>query len=193
VIGPGIIVPLVILAVVVPVAFVAAKRYLRSMSPGDAAATATGVRLTSGALHRIDPVGWRIVYEIPADALGGIDHVLVGPSGIYAVTTSLDPLPPEPTGQRGAREMAAAAIRRGDLDDVLRRCGSTSDAHVTVHWGAAQPGPCCVELGPGELAVSGHQLDAWFAALGPGRLGPAQVDLAWQTVVTGIGRPDPLR
>ena len=41
-------------------------------------------------------------------------------------------------------------------------------------------------------AVDGRQLQTWVETASDRNLTPAQVDLAWQTVVTAIGRPDPL-
>jgi hypothetical protein len=49
---------------------------------------------------------------------------------------------------------------------------------------------------PGVTVVDGRRLGDWAEAASVRRDGPpltpAQVDLAWQTVVTAIGRPDPL-
>jgi hypothetical protein len=41
-------------------------------------------------------------------------------------------------------------------------------------------------------AVNGRSLQEWADSLKQQALTPAQVDLAWQTVLTSIGRPDPL-
>jgi hypothetical protein len=130
------------------------------------------------------------VYEIAADKLGGVEHVLIGPGGIYAMQTSMEPLPEPAPGD--ARAIGRAAVVRGALDDALRRCAMSSTALATVHWGAAGgTAPPSVDVHPGAVAVDGRGLDAWASAL-PATLTPAQVDLAWQTVVTAIGRPDPL-
>ena len=88
-------------------------------------------------------------------------------------------------------------VRAGQItipDDVLRRCGLESSGHVTVYWGRADAADAVVvEIAHGSIAVSGHRIDDWFESLATsGGLSQAQVDLAWQTVVTGIGRPDPL-
>jgi hypothetical protein len=49
---------------------------------------------------------------------------------------------------------------------------------------------------PGASAVDGRHVRDWADRAATERdgqpLSPAQVDLAWQTVVTAIGRPDPL-
>ena len=71
----------------------------------------------------------------------------------------------------------------------------TSDRLVTVHWGANEgAAPVSVEVLPGVTAVDGRRVRDWADSAAAGRdgppLSPAQVDLAWQTVVTAIGRPD---
>ncbi|MGH9135358.1 MAG: hypothetical protein ACRDZZ_15570 [Ilumatobacteraceae bacterium] len=192
-IGPGIIVPIVAVVVLVPTAIVVLKRYLGNMRPDASLAEPSGSRLTAAALHRLPTPPWRVVYEISTEALGGIDHVLIGPAGIFAITTSLTSMPPVSTERPTAEVVAKGAIARGDVDDLLRRCAMDSTGHVTVHWGRPDDGdPVVVEIAHGNIAVSGHRIDDWFESLATRGLSPAQSDLAWQTIVTGIGRPDPL-
>jgi hypothetical protein len=148
--------------------------------------------LTSGALRALPTPPWRVVPEIAEDRLGGIEHVAIGPAGVFAVQTSMSPLPDSPLADAEPGEIARAAIARGPLDDVLRRCAMSSDRLLVVHWGPPVEGaPSSVETMPGVTAADGRALDAWAAAQ-PERLTTAQVDLAWQTVLTSIGRPDPL-
>jgi hypothetical protein len=195
-IGPGIIVPLVVLIVVMPLGLLAFRRWLASTGDRGAVREVSASRLTSDALRRTLPAGWRLVPEIAPSALGGIDHVLVGPPGVYAITTTMSPVPPPIDGPAPAAAVAAAAIARTGLDDVLRRGGApASTAHVEVHWGPAGEQPAWHDRGHGAVAVDGRRLDEWVASLdagGPSALAAAQVDLAWRAVTTGIGRPDPL-
>ena len=197
--GPGILIPVLLIAVIVPVGVMWAHR--RFKSPGDGAdetTTAPGGRLTSNALRALAAPPWRVVYEIHRERLGGVEHVLIGPPGIFALITSMDAMPAAPDADPDVHAIAGAAILRGGLDDALRRCAMVSDRLVMVHWGinGAGASPTSVDLLPGATAVDGRQIETWAAAL-CGRpdgssLTPSQVDLAWQTVVTAIGRPDPL-
>jgi hypothetical protein len=195
--GPGIVIPVLLVAVVVPVVFVWARRRFKELGPvADELPAAPAARLTSNALRALDSPPWRVVYEISHERLGGVEHVLIGPAGIFAMVTSMDPLPsaiadPDP------HAVAAAAILRGGLDDALRRCGMTSDRLISVYWGMNEDhAPASVEVLPGTTAVDGRHVRDWADGAAAGRdgppLSPAQVDLAWQTVVTAIGRPDPL-
>ena len=199
--GPGIIIPVVLIAIVVPIAFTLAKRYLKDGSAGglDEPIVAPSARLTSNALRELPTPMWRIVYEIAEEKLAGVGHVLIGPPGIFAVQTSMEPLPAPVDGPPEAHAVAAAAIARGELDDALRRCAMTSDRLLTVHWGASAPSaPIAVETVPGAIAVDGRALARWAEqavadVIESGQpLSQAQTDLAWQTVTIAIGRPDPL-
>jgi hypothetical protein len=191
--GPGIIIPLVIVAIAIPVAFTWAKKTLKDGArPAEEPVVAPSARLTSNALRDLSSPPWRIVYEIAEDKLGGLGHVVIGPAGIFAIQTSMDPLPAPPLGQPDAHAIAAAAIARGTLDDALRRAAMSSDLLVTVHWGApVEGGPNAVETVPGAVAVDGRSLVTW-ADQRSGSMSQAQIDLAWQTVTVAIGRPDPL-
>jgi hypothetical protein len=192
-IGPGIIVPIVAVVVIVVAGLIAFRRYLNSIKPDAQSSVPSGARLTAAALHRLPTPPWRIVYEVTHESLPGIDHVLIGPAGIFAITTSLSTMPMPSDEQPSAETIANGAIARGDLDDVLRRCAMESTGHVTVHWGRVDDADAVVvDVAPGSIAVSGHRIDDWFDSLSTSGLSPAQTDLAWQTVVTGIGRPDPL-
>ena len=197
--GPGIIVPLVVLAVVLPVAFTYAKRYLRDgvQNRPDEPPVPPSDLLTSKALRDLPNPRWRVVYEIGEERLGGPGHVLIGPPGIFAVMTTMDPMPTTPVGPADANAVAHAAIARGGLDDALRRCGMSSDRLIEIRWGAPTEGsPAHLDLLPGVTAVDGRAIVEWAASAleaGDGAsLTAGQVDLAWQTVTTSIGRPDPL-
>jgi hypothetical protein len=195
--GPGIIIPVLVVAVGVPVVLVWARRQFKQ--PGaiaDELSSAPAARLTSNALRTLESPPWRVVYEIGHDRMGGVEHVLIGPAGIFAVVTSMYPMP-RPIAEPDPHAIAAAAITRGGLDDALRRCATTSDRLITIYWGANEvTAPVGVEVLPGATAVDGRHVSDWADTATAGRDGPpfppAQVDLAWQTVVTAIGRPDPL-
>ena len=192
--GLDIIIPVVLVTVLVPVAIMWAKKNFKDsvgVDHGDAFVPPSD-RLTSNALRELESPPWRVVYEVAHDKLGGVGHVLIGPSGIYALRTTMDPLPHTPTTDADASAIAQAAIARGGVDDALRRCAMSSDRLVVVHWGVNDTAEIKVDLMPGATAVDGRSLTTWAATAGPDTMTPSQVDLAWQAVVTSIGRPDPL-
>lgn len=190
--GADIIIPLVILAIVIPAAFWWARTRLKESPTSEADSLPPTGRLTSTALRELESPPWRVVYEIPEEKLGGIAHVLIGTPGVYAMQTNMDPLPAAVDGAPDPQTIGRSAIARGALDDALARCGLASDRLVVVHWGRTDADAPSVDVVPGRTAVDGHRLTDWAASLGPDVLTGGQVDLAWQAVVTAIGRPDPL-
>jgi hypothetical protein len=136
---------------------------------------------------------WRVVFEVGRAALGEIDHVLIGPGGIYAIRSTMSEPPDAAEGIDAARLTAERAVARTGLDEILQRGAMSSTAHVTLSWAPATPGdPIQRMVAHAALVVSGWRVAEWIATLPPDAMTQSQVDLAWQTVLAGIGRPDPL-
>ena len=199
----GMIVAIVVMAVLAATGTLAVRSSRRAFkragdeSPAElrtnAVALTAAIRLTSGALRALPTPPWRVVYEIGTERLTGAEHVVLGPPGAFAVTTSLDPLPGEPAHDPDPVALASAAMLRGGLDDALHRVRLSSAGLVVVHWGGADAdAPPAVPGMHGVTHVDGRRLDEWAGTFAGATLTAAQVDLAWQAVVTAIGRPDPL-
>jgi hypothetical protein len=195
--GPGIIIPVLVLSVVLPLALMLARRRFKAATAGGGASgpgigTDPSVRLTSNALRAMTSPPWRVIHEIAPQRLGGIDHVVIGPAGVLPLVTSIDQLP-RPPFEHDPTAVAAAAVQRSELDDALRRCAMSSDRLVVVHWGAGgDSDDVWCEPVRGVTAVDGRALLTWLEQLDTTLLSPAQVDLAWATTLTAIGRPNPL-
>lgn len=192
--GPDIYIPVLVLAIAVPVVSYWAKRRFKdtATSDSDDVVVPPGDRLTSNALRELETPPWRVVYEVAPERLGGVGHVLVGPAGVFALRTTMEPFPGRPDVEPDARAIGQAAVYRGGVDDALRRCNLASKALVDVHWGVNESADIAVELLPGRIAVDGRALGDWANGARDDTLSVAQVDLAWQSIVTAIGRPDPL-
>ncbi|HUS43838.1 MAG TPA: hypothetical protein VMY16_14335 [Ilumatobacteraceae bacterium] len=192
----GIVVPLILLPVAIVVAFAWYRRSMAALRP-DEAKPVSGLRLTAEALHRAPTPPWRVVYEI-GGALGAIDHVVVGPAGVTAITTVVADRP-DPELLRSARNDAVlvgeAAIARGPLDELLRAADSSCDQWARVYWGAPDSKRSAAEdLVHGSALVEGQRVDEWLSSLvahASTSLDADRVDTIWRTIVTGIGRPDP--
>jgi hypothetical protein len=204
-VNAGIVIPLVVLPVVLVVGYLWYRRSIAEMRPDDPKPV-SGVRLTSQALNRLSSPPWRVVYEI-GGALGGVDHVIIGPPGVIAITTALADRPPVDrlTTATGTAELVSdAAVLRGPVDELARPSGTSCKLTARLFWGSPDGDrPAWDEAAHGFHLVEGQRLDEWIEALaadaaagrGPGDvspLTPAQVDLAWQAIVMGIGRPNPL-
>jgi hypothetical protein len=156
------------------------------------------LRLTAEALHRAPAPPWRVVYEV-GGALGDVDHVIVGPPGVVAITTVVGDRP-DPAKLLDASSdailVSEAAIARGPLDELLRAVSASCDLWARVHWGTPDPArPAADDLVHGSALVEGQRIDAWLAELVANTAAPldaARIDAIWRTVVIGIGRPDPL-
>jgi hypothetical protein len=193
--GLDITIPIIVIVLLMPLGVFWAKRYFKDgvdvreadvfVAPSD--------RLTSRSLRELESPPWRIVYEIPHGKLNGIAHVLIGPAGVFALRTTMDPMPAPTRDEPDARAIGQSAIARGAVDDALRRCAMSTDRLVFVHWGVNEGSEIATEVMPAVTAVDGRELHTWAKGLRNESLTASQVDLAWQTIVTAIGRPDPLR
>ncbi len=188
----SIVIPLVVVAVVVVGGFAWYQRKMRELSPESGDRDMSALRLTGERLRTLEPPTWRVVYEIRGDTLGDVDHVVVGPPGVIAIVTLMMDRPVAETSDEPAR-IADAAVTRGAVDELAQRVGLDCELLAKVYWGAPQPDlEAAHEITHGAVAVEGQRLDEWLTSLPGHRLTPGQVDLAWQAIVTGIGRPDPL-
>lgn len=190
----GIIIPIVVLLVVLVAVGGWYQRTIRN-PPKLESPTVSSRRLTAEALHRLPTPPWRVVYEI-GDQLDGVDHVVVGPVGVVAISTNtLDRPTLDQVAARGVPTiMAASAIARGCVDELLTG-GVSCETLAQVYWGAADP-----QRHPAETSVhatpyvEGQRLEAWLTDWvdhAPAVLTPTQVDQAWRAITVGIGRPDP--
>ena len=193
----GIVIPLVVLPLLVVGGFLWYRRSIEQLTP-DETRPVSGVRLTAEALHRDAEPPWRVVHEI-GSALGGVDHVVIGPAGIVAVATVAADRPTCDDLIRNTSEaqlVSEAAVHRGPVDEVARPSGVPCRVWARVFWGVPDPSrPPYEELAHGSQLVEGQRLREWLDALTANADDPldvAAIDRAWQAVVTGIGRPDPL-
>jgi hypothetical protein len=194
----GIVVPLVVLPIALVGVFFWYRRSITDMRASQAKPV-SGLRLTAEALHRAPSPPWRVVYEV-GGALGDVDHVLIGPPGVTAITTLVGDRP-RPERLREARSEAQlisdAAITRGPLDELLRSVDCSCDRSARLYWGAPDPKrPPADELVYGSLLIEGQRLGEWMAVAAgqaPEPLDQHRIDMVWRTISVGIGRPDPLR
>ncbi|MDA5282682.1 nuclease-related domain-containing protein [Streptomyces sp. Isolate_45] len=144
-----------------------------------------GERIAGAELERLRAQGWKVLHSIPLTRGGDIDHLLVGPGGVFTVNTKnfrgksiwvgddmvkVDHGPPHPYP---ARSRAEAALARGVLE---RHCPFPVEVE-----------PVLVFVGAREIPRAATQLrvrvyrEREVASLGPltGRLAPEQVDIVY--------------
>lgn len=188
----SIVIPLIVLVLLIVGGLAAYRRYIASMQVDANPRQVNGARLTSERLQQLPSPPWRVVLEIGEDRLGGVDQVIIGPSGIIAVSTLMIDRPTQ-AGTPDPHQLAMAAMMRGPVDELAARSGLSCKTLAKVYWGSQRPEqPAALDVGLGTAAIEGQRLTDWLQTLPPGPLTPAQIDLAWQAILTGIGRPDPL-
>ncbi|MFI5616159.1 nuclease-related domain-containing protein [Streptomyces sp. NPDC051567] len=144
-----------------------------------------GERIAGGELDRLTAQGWKVLHSIPLTRGGDIDHLLVGPGGVFTVNTKnfrgksvwvgndmvkVNHGPPHPYP---AKSRAEAKYARGVLE---RHCPFPVEVE-----------PVLVFVGVNELPKGATQLqvrvyrEREVAALGPltGRLTPEQVEIVY--------------
>jgi Nuclease-related domain len=189
----SILVPIVLIIVGLFVFWRWYRRTMSNLAPDSETRALPGARLTAERLRQLSSPPWRIVYEA-GGKLGEIDHVVIGPTGVIAIETSMMDRPEQTVETLAeAQQIANAAIARGAVDDLTRQVGVACNLHAKVYWGTPQPDqPAGLDIVTGQVSVEGQRLEQWIVARPPGPLTPAQVDQVWQTILVGIGRPDPL-
>ncbi len=173
--------------------FVVYRRKIEAMKPDTDSRAISGARVTAERLRGLSSPPWRVVYEVGSGTLGEVDHVVVGSMGAIAIETVFADRPTEHPSSGEAERIALGAVLRGSVSDLTDLVGVPCELAVRIYWGSPQPdSPAAIEIAPGFVAVDGQRLVPWLQSLPDGALSPAQVDLGWQAVTTGIGRPDPL-
>ena len=152
-----------------------------------------GARLSADRLQHLTSPPWRVVYEV-GGKLGDIDQVVIGPTGVIAIETVVGDRPQHSGGpSTDPQRVANAALARVAVDELTQRVGVRCQLHAKVFWGVPQPTqPAGIEVATGQVNVEGQRLEEWLISQPPGPLSASQVDQVWQTIVVGIGRPDPL-
>ena len=83
-------------------------------------------------------------------------------------------------------------LGRTDLVQYAGASGDYNPMHTDEVAAQAAGLPSVFGHGMFSMGLLGRALTDWTASLDQHTLTPAQVDLAWQTITTAIGRPDPL-
>lgn len=141
---------------------------------------AYGEQATSDALHKLERQGWRLVEHLPLE-YGDIDHVLVGPGGVYAVETK---------NTSGRWDLNDPDERLQDALQQARRCADRLRVLLLEHsvrlradvrplvvlWGQANATMATLE---GVDIVHGPEMSQWKESLGTRVLTPEQIETAF--------------
>ena len=152
---------------------------------------------TASELRKLRSRGWRVVNHVnlrPWD----IDHVLVGPGGIYAVETkwSARPWSLDNDDQRVCQALAQARRNAKDLLKwhEFKKLGIVNVEHVVVLWGAGVgdvPVTLAMRVVEDGCVVAGPHAGAWAETLPVNVLTKHQTDQAWCELDRHVRRRDP--
>jgi hypothetical protein len=167
-------------AIVVWLLFVSSGSYASYLGKLGEEATAEAV---CGASRRRQ--GWRLVNGLPFDGLGDVDHVLIGPGGVFAIESKFTTSPCQVAdgwvdGIYGREPIAQARRGAEKVQRMLRHGRQRFD--VTVH-------PVVVIWGPGRVRIDhgwevvgdvmlcdGPKSDLWLQELDEDSLDQGVVD-----------------
>ncbi len=141
-----------------------------------------GERKVGRELERLVPHGWRVLHGIEKGNGGDIDHLLIGPGGVFTINTKTHRgasvwVGDTMTKVNGGKPQPYAAASRAEADYVRSVLGRHCDFDVPVD-------PVLVFVGVASLHRAATQYSVRLykerevAALGPlaGRLTPEQVE-----------------
>lgn len=131
------------------------------------------------------PAGWRLVNHVFLRRIPDIDHVVIGPGGIFAVETKWSGDPwrlPSDERLKDAVRVAGGHARILNLWSELRRASQCEVIPLLVLWGPRGDAPvdrCVVD---GVQVIRGSVLKEWGRAIPEGALTREQVEQVWQVL-----------
>ena len=153
-----------------------------------------GEQWTASELRKLRRSGWRLVNHVLLKT-GDIDHVLVGPGGIFAVETKWSSWDWAPTADDkrliGSAKQVAASANSLTLWTELRRTGVGRVQPIVFVWGPGSSGIDSVIDVAGTQVIPGQAATRWRRGLPTGVLDAKQVESAWQVLDKQVRMRDP--
>jgi hypothetical protein len=142
---------------------------------------------TAQELRKLRRQGWRVVNHLML-RVWDIDHVLVGPGGVYAVETkwSAQPWELNPPDARITSAVRQAKSNARDLSlwQPIKAVGAVPARAVVVLWGGMADAmrvdaPVFID---DVVVVTGRMLDGWRTSLPEAGLTDEQVEACWRAI-----------
>ncbi|WP_256725685.1 nuclease-related domain-containing protein [Streptomyces sp. IMTB 2501] len=141
-----------------------------------------GERRVGRELERLSPLGWRVLHGIEKSNGGDIDHLLIGPGGVFSINTKTHRGASVWVGDtmakvNGGRPQPYAAASRAEADYVRGVLERYCDFAVSVEPALVFVGIASLDRAATQYTVRIYQ-EREVASLGPltGRLTAAQVE-----------------
>jgi hypothetical protein len=142
---------------------------------------------TAQELRKLRRKGWRVVNHFMLRAWD-IDHVLVGPGGVFAIETkwSAQPWELNPMDRRISSAIRQVSANAKDLSlwQPLKAAGGVAAQGVVILWGGRVDGP--EGRGPLRLhdveILTGRTIEQWRESLPSDKLNDTQVEDCWRAL-----------
>ncbi|MER6013702.1 nuclease-related domain-containing protein [Streptomyces bluensis] len=141
-----------------------------------------GERRVGRELERLSPLGWRVLHGIQKSNGGDIDHLLIGPGGVFSINTKTHQGASVWVGDtmakvNGGQPQPYAAASKAEADYVRGVLGRYCDFAVTVAPVLVFVGVASLHRAATQYTVRIYQ-ERQVSALGPlvGKLTPEQVE-----------------
>ncbi|WP_323182327.1 MULTISPECIES: nuclease-related domain-containing protein [unclassified Streptomyces] len=141
-----------------------------------------GERRVGRELERLTPLGWRVLHGIEKGNGGDIDHVLIGPGGVFSINTKNHRGASVWVGDsmakiNGGKPRPYAAASQAEADFVRKVLGRYCAFDVPVEPVLVFVGISSLDRAATQFAVHVYQ-EREVSALGPlaGKLTPEQVE-----------------
>jgi hypothetical protein len=153
---------------------------------------ATGEENTAAVLRKLERGGWRVVHDVEFDGFN-VDHVAIGPGGIYAIETKNASAHWNITSTRDGQYLAAAVgqARFGarKIRLLLKEVGDFDVKPMLICWGAGID-DLSGGLQDGVLVVVGRQAHEVLTKVDAERLDPFTIDCAAERIETFVQTRD---
>ncbi|MGW1824981.1 nuclease-related domain-containing protein [Streptomyces eurythermus] len=141
-----------------------------------------GERRVGRELERLASYGWHVLHGVPKSNGGDIDHLLIGPGGVFSLNTKTHPGASVWVGDtmakvNGGKPVPYAAASRAEADYVQQVLGKHCGFAVPVEPALVFVGVASLDRAATQYTVRIYQ-ERDVAALGPltGKLTSAQVE-----------------
>lgn len=152
---------------------------------------------TASELRKLRSRGWRVVNHV-ALTTSDIDHVLIGPGGIYAIETKWSArgwkIDASEDRVRRAAQQAYEGARQLRLWHEIKKHGIAVVVPVVVFWGNGvdgRKGSATANVVDGVTFVPGPEASSWTNRLPSGVLSTSQVEAVWRELDLQVRSRDP--
>jgi hypothetical protein len=146
---------------------------------------------TASELRKLQQRGWRVVNHFGLGP-GDIDHVVIGPCGVFVIETKWSASPWADPDHRArvaaAIEHATASVRQLKMWHDYKQLGLPDPRPVVLIWGEGADD--VAEANYGRTVLPGHKVTDWFSGLADDVLRDEDVQAVWSKLDVQVRKRD---